>query len=447
MSEFPAHYYRLGTAEHRSDDIPEVTERHRAKIEPWLSAIFQSEHFSALFGNGLTLAVAGVAGVAATKMETKPLGTDFDEAILRRATVIAERAQRGTPNVEDQFQAALVLLAGLEIEASEKYKQLEEALGKKFLEFYQSVFETEVRIRKAIEGSEPTGFLAKTLLLSFLLSFASRAPSRERLHIFTTNYDRLIEFAAEDAGIRILDRFIGSLTPLFRSSRLDVDFHYNPPGIRGEPRYLEGVVRLTKLHGSLDWVSERQSIRRVGIRFGEDRPHPEMSADPLRSVMIYPNSSKDVETTAYPYADLFRDFSNAICRPNSALVTYGYSFGDDHVNRVIADMLTISSTHLVVISRSKCEGRLERFLAKAGHPAQISLLLGQHFGDFKVLAEHYLPKPSIDPITMRRAILEERRGTPRESRLSGNGATPPDEAAAGDDGGGVLGATAGGNEP
>ena len=49
------------------------------------------------------------------------------------------------------------------------------------------------------------------------------------------------------------ERFVGSLAPVFHSSRLGVDLHYNPPGIRGDPRYLEGVVRLTKLHGSLDW--------------------------------------------------------------------------------------------------------------------------------------------------------------------------------------------------
>ncbi len=46
-----------------------------------------------------------------------------------------------------------------------------------------------------------------------------------------------------------------SYPPIFRSSRLNIDMHYNPPGIRGEPRYLEGVARFTKLHGSIDWCS------------------------------------------------------------------------------------------------------------------------------------------------------------------------------------------------
>ncbi len=55
--------------------------------------------------------------------------------------------------------------------------------------------------------------------------------------------------------------------PIFRSSRLDLDMHYNPPGIRGEPRYLEGVARYTKLHGSVDWVQTGKDIRRIGLPF------------------------------------------------------------------------------------------------------------------------------------------------------------------------------------
>ena len=66
--------------------------------------------------------------------------------------------------------------------------------------------------------------------------------------------------------------------------------------------------------------------------------------------MIYPNAAKDRETIAYPYVELFRDFAASICRPNSTVVCYGYSFGDEHINRVIEDMLTIPSAHLVIIA-------------------------------------------------------------------------------------------------
>ena len=53
------------------------------------------------------------------------------------------------------------------------------------------------------------------------MSFASRAGTRERLQLFTTNYDRLIEAGADAAGLRLIDRFVGTLAPVFRASRLD----------------------------------------------------------------------------------------------------------------------------------------------------------------------------------------------------------------------------------
>ena len=145
--------------------------------------------------------------------------------------------------------------------------------------------------------------------------------------------------------------------------------------------------------------------------------------------MIYPNPAKDIETLDYPYAELFRDFAAAVCRPNSSLVTYGYGFGDDHVSRVIKDMLTIPSTHLVIISwdetnpgqtddpANDSRQRITEFCRKVGKSAQISLLLGSHFGDLDNLTQYYLPKPAIDRITIRKTKLEEQRGEGYTRRL------------------------------
>ena len=87
-----------------------------------------------------------------------------------------------------------------------------------------------------------------------------------------------------------------------------------------------------------------------------------------------------MKTLQFPYAELFRDLSAALCRPNGVLVTYGYGFGDDHINRVIRDMLTLRSTHLMVISHSDPGGRIAQFLDGV-MPEQHSVLLGPHFGD------------------------------------------------------------------
>ena len=129
----------------------------------------------------------------------------------------------------------------------------------------------------------------------------------------------------------------------------------------------------------------------------------------FHNLMIYPNAAKDKETTAYPYVELFRDFAAAICRPNNSLVTYGYSFGDDHINRVIEDMLTIPSTHLVIISYDDPGDRIMETYEKFGRSAQITLLIGKAFGDLKSLVTYFLPKPAIDRITSRMTELIKAR--------------------------------------
>lgn len=126
--------------------------------------------------------------------------------------------------------------------------------------------------------------------------------------------------------------------------------------------------------------------------------------------MIYPNSSKDRETSEYPYVELFRDFAAAVCRPNSTLVVYGYSFGDEHINRVVSDMLSIPSTHLVIISYDDNSGRVHRYYNKVKRSAQITLLIGKKFGDLETLVKNYLPKSAIDRTSIRMAELLKARG-------------------------------------
>jgi len=417
------HIYRCGPNEgyEISDGELQDVDRLRKNIEPWLTAVFQSEHLSLLVGSGLTSAVASVAGgqaVTMTKCEW-----ECDGRLKQRVDDYAKRSAlacgRGPANIEDQISAAMQLKTGLAIVRHKYAERWEGEINKQLCRFMHDLLASE----RSILNAEPNRKAkAEDLLVSFLLSFASRVATRERLNCFTTNYDRLLEYGCDLAGLHVLDRFVGALSPVFRASRVNIDVHYNPPGIRGEPRYLEGVIRLCKIHGSIDWRWEDKELRRYAVPFGAPASHPDIPNEPSGSVMIYPNSAKDIETVDYPYSELFRDFAAAVCRPNSSLVTYGYGFGDEHVNRVIKDMLTIPSTHLVIIAWDQTKPdehddaangsrlRIIRFLQDVGKQAQISLLLGSHFGDLSTLVRNYLPKPAIDQITIRKTKLEEQRG-------------------------------------
>lgn len=386
----------------------------RNRIEPWLTSLFQSEHLSLLAGSGLTHAVHYLAaGKGAAGMGALALSHHQAE-INQAAETAAEAAGREKGNLEDQLRVANELLRGLEIlQQKTEAEALRTELQTGMQDFAKSILKSEEGIASAAEDKREEAF---NTLVTFLMSFASRTGARDRLNIFTTNYDRLIEAGAELAGLHLLDRFLGKLMPIFRSSRLDLDMHYNPPGIRGEPRYLEGVARYTKLHGSVDWVQTGKDIRRLGLPFGATSVEPYLQAPGLsgasaHELMIYPNAAKDRETADYPYVELFRDLAAAACRPNSTLVTYGYSFGDEHINRVIRDMLTIPSTHLVVISYDDPLGRVMQTYQELGRPSQISLLIGPALADLTTLTEHYLPKPAIDKTTFRMSeLLKQRMG-------------------------------------
>ncbi|MFC1238380.1 SIR2 family protein [Treponema vincentii] len=402
----------------------------RSRIEPWLTSLFQSEHLSLLVGSGLTNAIQHAAcGSSDNGMDENVNFTVFADEIKQAMQDSAAKTGRQKPNIEDEIRVVNEVIKGLIVlqnssaipDVIYKLSTLRSELEKILQDFTNNISVIEASIAGAEAEKREAAF---SKLVLFLMSFASRTGTRDRLNIFTTNYDRLIEAGADVAGLRLIDRFVGVLSPIFRSSRMDVDMHYNPPGIRGEPRYLEGVARFTKLHGSLDWINVGEDIRRIGLPFGAKTIQPFLEtagfATDYSSLMIYPNSAKDRETTEYPYVELFRDFAAALCRPNSTLVTYGYGFGDDHINRVIRDMLTIPSTHLVVIDFSDSTGRIKEKYTKWGHQSQMSLIIGQDIANIDDLVDYYLPKPSIDRASMRMAdILKQRFNQPSKKEQEG----------------------------
>lgn len=392
----------------------------RNRIEPWLTSLFQSEHLSLLIGSGLSTGIQYIASPdnASNNGMGKPeLKEDcpYADKIHVAAAESARSNGRGDEgNIEDYFRVMNDLMCGLEIIGEqEAHQKLRTEYNDLLNKFVAGISAGESCI---ISSDEKKRIETFNILTTFLMSFSSRTGTRDRLNIFTTNYDRVIEAGAEISGLHLIDRFVGNLSPIFRSSRLDIDMHYNPPGMRGEPRYLEGVARYTKLHGSIDWIEANKEIRRIGLPFGATNIESFINSPGFfgvdhSKIMIYPNSSKDRETSEYPYVELFRDFAAALCRPNSTLVIYGYSFGDDHINRIIRDMLTIPSTHVVIISYDDEQRRIKNFYADLGRASQVSLIIGKDLADIRILTENFLPKPAIDRTTIRMAeLLKQRHG-------------------------------------
>lgn len=392
----------------------QAIERIRKIIEPWLSGILQSEHLAMLIGTGLTQSVCYVAGVPSSSMATADF-KDYQEKIDSYAQKAAQKMGRGEYNIEDQIRTSLELLSGYEIdENKDAANELSSIIEDVLESFGNSILFAENEFVKKLDAGDEKAEWALRCLISFMLTFSSRNATRDRLHIFTTNYDRFIEYACDNAGIKIIDRFHGKIEPTFSENDTNLDYYYRVSDFQNEFRYAENVVRYSKLHGSVDWLQKKNKIYHNNLKFGADKIM-DIAKDKYREqLMIYPNSMKSIETLFHPYAELFRDFSSSICRPNSALIVYGYGFGDSHINKIIKEMLTIPSSHIVIIAYS-VDDRLIGFL-KSVNLDQITLLCGSEIASIDKLVSYYLPKAAIDKITVTVSkLLKDREGFKEET--------------------------------
>lgn len=239
-----------------ADDM-EAVERLRRLIEPWLSGILQSEYLSMLIGTGLTQSVCCVANVNSSSMGTVDF-KDYQDKINRYAEKSAKKMGRGKYNIEDQIRTSLELLEGYEIDDNMlDAKKLSPIIDEVLETFGNSILLAENEFANKLETGDSNAEWAMKCLISFMLTFSSRNATRDRLHIFTTNYDRFIEYACDNAGIKILDRFFGKIEPTFSENEPNIDYYYRVSDSQNEFRFAENVVRYSKLHGSVDWVQKK----------------------------------------------------------------------------------------------------------------------------------------------------------------------------------------------
>jgi len=74
--------------------------------------------------------------------------------------------------------------------------------------------------------------------------------------------------------------------------------------------------------------------------------------------MIYPTPQKDRTTLMVPYSDLFRMMQNNLLKRNSILITMGYSFSDEHINRILQNALSVYDFRIVIFGKSPMIDRL-----------------------------------------------------------------------------------------
>lgn len=169
------------------------------------------------------------------------------------------------------------------------------------------------------------------------VSHLVRTPSK--LTIVTTNYDTLIEDAADSIGYTVMDGFSFSHRPYFDSDMFEWNLVKDIENIRTrEHEYKKNIINLLKLHGSLTWERDPNGIRRKEKK------------DVANPIMIFPSSNKYMQSYQDPYFELFTKFQELLKRPNTLLITAGFSFADTHISQMIIQAILHNKSLATLIS-------------------------------------------------------------------------------------------------
>lgn len=227
----------------------------------------------------------------------------------------------------------------------------------------------------------------------FYKKLVLRDRSLPRPWVFTTNYDHFSELAMDRLGIPYANGFSGVVERRFNPAIFRYALAEQLDVASRKWTAVDAFVYLCKLHGSVTWTEDDHGL------------FPIKEVWPLEStnqMLIYPTPAKQNSSLGSPYADLFREFQSRIVREQSVLITAGYAFGDEHLNNIIYQALTIPTFRLVIFAAPDTGGEIAKL--RALRDPRIWIIGGDgpaegttaHY--FDMIVEHFMPQRPSDRI-------------------------------------------------
>ena len=205
---------------------------------------------------------------------------------------------------------------------------------------------------KCTKGAFANGDNTVTALYeTFYRKLVLRDRSLPRPWVFTTNYDLFSETAMDRLGLPYANGFSGVIERRFNPATFRYALAEQLDLTNRKWSAVDGFVYLCKLHGSISWTEDDHGLFPI-----RENANPQNSGE----VMIYPTPTKQNSALGSPYADLLREFQSRIVREQSVLFTVGYSFGDQHINNIIYQALTIPTFRLVVFVNPELPGEIAK---------------------------------------------------------------------------------------
>ncbi|MER8387082.1 SIR2 family protein [Mesorhizobium sp. M1380] len=194
----------------------------------------------------------------------------------------------------------------------------------------------------------------RDLYEKFYRKLVLRDRSLPRPWVFTTNYDLFNETAMDRLGIPYANGFSGIIERRFNPSTFRYALAEQLDLSNRKWSAVDAFVYLCKLHGSISWTEDDHGLFPIREKW---------PADGSAKMMIFPTPAKQNSSLGSPYADLFREFQSRIVREQSVLVTSGYGFGDEHLNNIIYQALTIPTFRLIIFASPDARGEIAKLRA------------------------------------------------------------------------------------
>ncbi len=336
------------------DDAASIVRQH-------LSDASNARHLSFLFGSGCSsystlidgeLGIPTMGPMASEFLKHKPAGNDekfitVDErATLKAGLALDLEAKEFSNNLErlmEYLHSAKFVLKNAD---TEEHKKVAAAVDYVITKITNHVL--DVCTNGPFAKDDETVI---KLYMAFYQKLVFRDRSLPRPWVFTTNYDLFNETAMDRRGIPYCNGFSGTVERRFNPAVFRYTLAEQLDITSRKWSAVDSFVYFCKLHGSVNWIEDGNTLFPVREVQG-----PLTSAE---RVMIYPTPAKQSASFASPYADLFREFHTRIVRDQSVLVTIGYSFGDEHINNIIFQALTIPNFRLIVFAPPNANGVLK----------------------------------------------------------------------------------------
>jgi hypothetical protein len=278
-----------------------------------LGRSFQSGHINFLIGSGAAVPAIPLAGVAEEQINALLAGGNETEARLRMYDFIA--------GVQDPMNRL-------------------------------------VRDEPSVANSQTLAQYTRFLGLLETILFERRTTLLPKhVTIFTTNYDLFFEKAAiGHPALSLNDGFnrAPSLTNrLTYSPRNFFNVTYNTNTLYAYKVEVPSV-NLIKLHGSLSWAKEVDDIIfRIAPRdlLPADMTLPQVNSFLDEYAVVLPQATK-FRTTLLDrtYYDLLRIYANELDRENALLITFGFSFADEHLLDITRRALKNPTMRLILFA-------------------------------------------------------------------------------------------------